>query len=48
MILHEAQRSGQKQYFYHQFDENLCFPKHTHVSFEAVFCLEGRLLCDVG
>lgn len=48
MILHEAQRSGQKQYFYHQFDENLCFPKHTHVSFEVVFCLEGRLFCDVG
>lgn len=47
MVLHEEHRSGQQDYLYHQQDENLTFPKHTHYSYEIVFCLEGELLCEV-
>ncbi len=46
MILYEAERSGQNEYLYHQFDENLSFQKHTHHSYEAVFCLDGELFCE--
>lgn len=46
MILYEAERSGQSEYLYHQFDENLAFQRHTHHSYEAVFCLGGELVCE--
>lgn len=45
-MLYEAERSGQNEYLYHQFDENLSFQKHTHNSYEAVFCLDGELFCE--
>ena len=46
MILYETERSGQSEYLYHQFDDNLSFQKHTHHSYEAVFCLGGELFCE--
>ena len=46
MILYEAERSVQSEYLYHQFDDNLSFQKHTHHSYEAVFCLGGELFCE--
>lgn len=46
MILYEAEHSGQTEYIYNQFDNNLSFQKHTHHSYEAVFCLEGELRCE--
>ena len=46
MILYEAERSGQSEYLYHQLDENLSFQKHTHHSYEAIFCLDGELFCE--
>ena len=46
MILYETERSGQSEYLYHQFDDNLSFQKHTHHSYEAVFCLDGELFCE--
>ncbi len=46
MILYEAERSVQSEYLYHQFDDSLSFQKHTHHSYEAIFCLEGELLCE--
>lgn len=46
MILYEAERSVQSEYLYHQFDDNLSFQKHTHHSYEAIFCLDGELFCE--
>ncbi len=48
MILHETDRSGTGEYIYSQFDENLNFQKHTHYSYEAVYCLDGELECEAG
>lgn len=48
MILYESEHSGQTEYIYNQFNNNLSFQKHTHHSYEAVFCLEGELYCEEG
>lgn len=46
VVLYEAEHSGQNEYIYHQFDENLFFQKHTHHSYEVVFCFDGELCCE--
>ena len=48
MIFYETHRSSKGEYLYNQFDKNLNFQKHTHCSYEIVFCLGGCLICEVG
>ncbi len=47
MILYENERSSQSEYLYHQNNINLNFQKHAHYSFEVVFVLDGKLICQV-
>ena len=47
MIMYEFNRSNKNDYLYHQSNRNLEFIKHTHKSYEIVFCLDGELSCDV-
>ncbi len=47
MILFEIDRSRQSGYLYKQSDENLCFQKHAHHSYELITVLSGELECEV-
>lgn len=47
MVMYEFDRSNKNEYLYHQNNQNLEFIKHTHKSYEIVFCLDGELFCEV-